>query len=298
MKKRKILFVMNPVSGSGRALEALPYISMRMTDRSDIQYKVYISTGVGTISDEVRKNQEAGFNEFVAVGGDGTISEIVNGLNFDGPKPTVGIIPAGSGNDLAKVFGLDIGTSLDNIINNKVNEIDLCTVNGMYFINTCSFGIDAPVTRQTLELKKKFPPKMSYFIASMKTIFSFPPKPVTMTVDGERIDDEIYMVAVSNGIYIGGGMKIAPDAIIDDGYFDLCIISKVSKFKLIRYFPKLYTGRFRAAKEVRQIRCKNFTIQSNEELIINIDGNLVGQCPARIGIIHKGINFFGNQRNP
>lgn len=296
MTQRKILFIANPASGRGKSVQTLPLVAVKMREHPSIYYRTYISEGAGSIKLQVQKAFEEGYREFVAIGGDGTISEIINGLTLvKNDSPTVGIIPAGSGNDLARAFKVDIETSLEDIVRNNTRFVDVGVINNNYFINSCSFGIDGPITKEAYRLKKKYPGKLSYLAAVLKNLSTFKPTKVTIKMDNQIIETEVLTVAVSNGPYFGGGMKVAPLSKINDGLLDLTIIKPMSGIKLLKSLPKLYTGKIHDVDAVSHYQVKSLEILPETDLMINIDGDVVGLTPAKIDIIDGGIKVFSSE---
>ncbi len=177
--KRKIVFIINPVAGHGKTIEMLPIIKSKMSAVSDdIDYEIQISKNVGDISVIVRNNYEAGVREFVAVGGDGSLSEMINGLTFPCDNiPSIAILPLGSGNDFVKntIEKKEIDQIFESIIQNKKTLIDVGKVNDYYFINVCSFGIDGPIIKDTDKLKKIMPGQLSYLTSTIKGGITFKP---------------------------------------------------------------------------------------------------------------------------
>ena len=144
--KRKILFIINPVAGHGKTIQLLPVIKEKMSAvQSSIDYEVLVSKDIGDISHIVRKNYEDGITEFVAVGGDGSLSELINGFDFPCTNtPSIAILPMGTGNDFVKntVERKNIDEIFDAVIQDKKILVDIGRVNDFNFINVCSFGIE------------------------------------------------------------------------------------------------------------------------------------------------------------
>lgn len=290
--KRRILYVVNPIAGKSRGIEMLPAISVRMEGVKDIQYKIVVSEKPNEITDLVKYHEKLGYKEFVAVGGDGTASEVLNGLDLSSDEiSTLGVLPTGSGNDFTRNFkNLDVGNVFDDIIANRTQYIDIGKVKlkdeEYYFLNSCSFGIDGLIVQEAQRLKEKIPTELSYFVAMIKKIFAFQTKKGIMTVDDVVREDFFQLIAVTNGKYIGGGMKICPDAKLTDGMLDVCSLTKVSKLKFLANAPRIYKGTLYKVKEVEYTRCKDFSIDLGDEgYLVNIDGNIVGKTPSQLNIL-------------
>ncbi len=295
--KRKILFIINPVAGHGKTIEMLPIIKNKMSSVSDIiDYDIQVSKNVGDISEIVKDSFATGVSEFVAVGGDGSLSEMINGLTFPCDNiPSIAILPLGSGNDFVKntIEKKEIDQIFESIIQNKKTLIDVGKVNDYYFINVCSFGIDGPIIKDTDKLKKIMPGQLSYLTSTIKGGITFKPSLVDVKVDGEIYTGKMILIAIGNGKYIGGGMNICPEAKYDDGLLEVCLVNNVSKLKFIRKISKIYSGQLNEIEEVSYIKGKEIYIEvQGHQYLINADGNLLGQTPARISIIEKAVYYF------
>ncbi len=295
--KRKIVFIINPVAGHGKTIEMLPIIKNKMSSVSDIiDYDIQVSKNVGDISEIVKDSFATGVSEFVAVGGDGSLSEMINGLTFPCDNiPSIAILPLGSGNDFVKntIEKKEIDQIFESIIQNKKTLIDVGKVNDYYFINVCSFGIDGPIIKDTDKLKKIMPGQLSYLTSTIKGGITFKPSLVDVKVDGEIYTGKMILIAIGNGKYFGGGMNICPEAKYDDGLLEVCLVNNVSKLKFIRKISKIYSGQLNEIEEVSYIKGKEIYIEvQGHQYLINADGNLLGQTPARISIIEKAVYYF------
>jgi len=300
-KKRRILFIINPVAGNGKTIELLPIIKEKMNSASEsIDYTIYVSKNIGDISRVVNEYYKEGYEEFVAVGGDGSLSELINGFDFPCDKiPSIGILPMGTGNDFVKNTSEKKNFDLifNSILQNKKMVIDVGVVNNFNFINVCSFGIDGPIIKDTDRYKKILPGQSSYLFSTLKAGISFKPNQVKVVADGKEYSGHMILIAVGNGKYFGGGMNVCPEALLDDGLFEVCLVSDVSKLKFIKEISKIYSGRLKELKEVIYIKAKNIEIEvQGQPYFINADGNLMGTTPARISIIEKGVFFYSSDQ--
>lgn len=296
-RKRRILFIINPVAGNGKTIEVLPIIKDKMKDVSDkIEYVIYVSKSIGDISKIVSDYYDLGYNEFVAVGGDGSFSELINGFKFPCERiATIGILPMGTGNDFVKntIEKKNFDLIFDAILENRKVCIDVGVVNDFNFINVCSFGIDGPIIKDTDRYKKILPGQSSYLFSTLKAGVTFKPNLVKVTADDKEYKGHMILIAIGNGKYFGGGMNICPDAKLDDGLFEVCLVSDVSKLKFIREISKVYSGRLGELKEVIYLKAKKIKIEVQDEpYYINADGNLMGITPANISIIEKSVFIY------
>lgn len=295
--KRRVLFIINPVAGKGKTIEVLPKLKDLLEKFKDIiAAEIKISSRIGEISEITKEYYNAGYREFVAVGGDGSLSELLNGLVFPADEPvTVGIIPMGTGNDFVKNIydEINIDKILNSIFINKTKSIDIGKVNDHYFINVSSFGIDGPIIEDTEKYKKILPGKSAYLYSTLKAGMIFKPSIVKVSTPHESYEGAMLLIAIGNGKYFGGGMKICPEADLSDGMFDVCLVNDVSKSKFLRNISKIYSGRLAEIKEVKYLRTDQLTIVvQDKDYLINIDGNLVGKTPVSVSIIKKAISIY------
>jgi len=279
-KLRKILFIINPVAGKGETIKMLPEIKKNF---ENLDYEIKNSKSVGDAT-KIAQDNMLKYTDIISVGGDGTLTEIVDGLkNYKG---NLGIIPNGTGNDFVRTLGYpsNLKELFEIIKKGKVIEADILKVNNHRFINVASFGIDGEVIVQTDKIKKKIPGTWAYILSSLKAITKFQPYFVTITIDEKVMEKEIVLAAVGNGMYFGGGMLVTPLAKINDGQLDVVIANKTSKIKLINLFAKLFKGRHMEDTIVEHYKCKTFLIESRSDIYVNADGNLIGMLPAKVSI--------------
>lgn len=284
---RKIAIIVNPVAGNGKTIDTLPIIKDVFNKYKDtIELKIMLSKNKGDVTALANTISKEGINEFIAVGGDGTLSELINGLDYTlNTIYKVGIIPWGTGNDFIKSLNNEknIVKILNNVVENRLRIIDLGKVNEHYFINVCSFGIDGPIIRDTEKLKKVFPGHPAYLISTLKSGLIFKAQQTKVTVDDREYKGNMILIAVGNGKYIGGGMNVCPDAKIDDGLFEVCLVNNVSKLTFMKEIGKVYKGRLGEVEEVIYDRGKEISIQvEGIQYQINVDGNLIGTTPSKI----------------
>ncbi|GAU75780.1 diacylglycerol kinase family protein [Fusibacter sp. 3D3] len=296
VKERKIVFIINPVAGRGNTIKLLPTIKAKLDKMINIKYSIQVSRYKGNITEIVKSYYADGYEEFIGVGGDGTLSEIINGLEYESEnKIKVGIIPCGTGNDFVRCFDrpADIDSILSRIENEESLLIDVGKVNQFYFINVCSFGIDGPIIKDTDKLKKIIPGSTAYFLSTLKSGLFFKANRVLLNIDQQKIDKPLILIAVGNGKYIGGGMNVCPDASPQDGVFDICMVNAVSKILFAKELSKIYSGKLDQVNEVSYLKGKDIEIHDDKgQYYINADGNLVGKTPAKISMLENALKFY------
>jgi len=287
------LFIINPVAGKGKALTFINEIKNLFVN-SEKKYTIKITEKPGHATEIVKEYTKKGSLRVYSVGGDGTLNEVVNGMV--GSNSSLAIIPAGSGNDFIKSI---VGNNFDpkdiliRTVNGKVRLADLAKVNEKYFINISSVGFDAEVVYNTNKIKKLpgISGKLAYILGVIITLFKYNNNYLKVDIDGHCIETKSLLTAVANGRYYGGGMLPTPNAVIDDGQFDICLISEVNRFRIFRFFPRFIKGLHGNLKEVSFYKGKKVTIECDRDLPINIDGEINKVKKASFEIIPKGISI-------
>lgn len=250
------IFIINPTSGKGKGLIVSKIIDEYLKNKS-IDYKI-----IYTKDKDDAKNIVKDFNCFndliYSVGGDGTLNEVINGMAYS--NSSLCVVPAGSGNDFYK--------SIKGINYN----IDLGSVNDRYFINIASLGLDANIASYANELKKyKVSSDLIYILSLIKNYFIFNGTNLTINSDNK----DITILTVCNAKYYGGGFKIAPNAILNDGLFDIYEVEKLNKINTLKVLVKLLKGTHEKDKSVKFYRTDNININSSLPLCCNVDGEII-----------------------
>lgn len=276
----KYVFIINPASGKTDYDKIKENIIKTL---ENAEYEIY-ETKAPKEATEIAsrfKNEE---NTIVySVGGDGTLNEVVNGI-AEG-KCKLGIIPTGSGNDFYRTLK---EAQTENV------RLDLGKVNGRYFINIASVGMDAETCNNANKIKSKIKLHSSYYLALIHTFLTFKSKSLKLKIDKNVYAGDYIIAAICNGKYYGGGFKIAPVASFDDNQFDIYLVSKASKFKLIKILASLLKSEHEKYNEVRKYTGKNITITSENNLIVNIDGEITISKNIEIEMIEDALIIYNN----
>ncbi len=219
---------------------------------------------------------EKGFTHIVAMGGDGTINEVVNGMVTAKTSLPLGVIPAGSGNDFVRMLGIpsDPTTAIDLLIDGSSRKIDLGYVVGdRYFVNGLGIGIDAQVARDVLQMEH-LRGAAAYLYAAIKEVFRFQAFPVTLTGEEWTETKTCVSLGITNGKYAGGGFKLAPRAEVDDGLIDIAAIGDYSVLGRLRHLPQARKGTHISLKRVYYQQVHTVTVSSAAKLIAHIDGEV------------------------
>jgi YegS/Rv2252/BmrU family lipid kinase len=235
----------------------------------------------------------------VAVGGDGTINEVANGMI--GTSKILGIVPNGSGNDLIKSVGIaagDMPQALDCILNNKVQAIDCATVScspdssqgnspKRYFVNGVGIGFDAAVAERTRQIKFLGGTAL-YMLAVFQTLGKYSAPTFTIEIDAIRTESRNLLIAIGNGRCAGGGFYLTPKAKVDDGMLDVCMIENISVPNILRIMPKVMHGKHETSKHVAMQRGKQITVRASAPFFVHADGEVVGRNVTGVDVcIHE-----------
>ncbi len=286
----KVGYIVNPVAGKKQVVECINQMKKAALDRG-FEAAVYITEGFGDATGKGQRAVDEGCDVVAAVGGDGTVSELVNGILGSGA--VMGIIPTGSGNDFARTLGIpsNFDEALGCILNGNIRSIDIGVVNDRYFVNVASVGFDARVAMETNKIKKRVSGPLAYVLGVFKTLAEYKPFDIELEAETETIRKQATLVALANGEYYGGGMKIAPGAVPDDGLLEVYVVDGMSRLKILRLFPLIYSGRHTGRPEVRSFKAKSVNIRCQNGYI-NSDGEVIGQCPASFGIMPAALDVI------
>jgi diacylglycerol kinase (ATP) len=290
-----IVAIINPNSGHGKAAGAWTKVRAFLPGHVE----ELMTRHRGHAVELVRTAIKAGAKTVVAVGGDGTINEVVNGF-FENDRVIsdevrLGIIPHGTGSDFARTVSLPFDPKMAAAVIHAgepklvdLLKVEYTTGEGLpslrYSINITSFGIGASVAARA---------KRSYLVATLQTAFTLRGNSVRLHIDGTNtLEERISNVAIGNGQFQGGGMRLCPAASISDGLLDVTVIRYLSLFELLKGIPALYNGRILSHPKVNSYRAKHVQATSNETVLIEIDGEPLGRLPIEIWIVPKALRVL------
>lgn len=232
----------------------------------------------------------------VAVGGDGTISEVVEGLI--GGNATLAVIPMGTGNDLSRTlgFGTDLVAAADAAINGKPQAIDTyrwtCGDKSGHGINVAGCGFDAVVAERINHGYRWLQGTQAYVAAVLECLVRYQPAPVLIQVDDQTLETTAMLIAVANAQSYGGGMRVAPDALLSDGLLDVVVVQGLPKLEFLKAFPQVFKGTHVSHPKVKTFRGRKVTIEATSTLPFLVDGELVGTSPVEIEIVPDALRVM------
>ena len=306
--------IVNPSSGGGRTGRTWDKLSTLLREAYGAFEDCYTERpGDGTRL--ARQALREGAGTVIAVGGDGSINEVINGF-FDEPgddgvpqllgeKAALGIIPLGTGGDFIRSIGVprDPVEAARALLSSSPRAIDVGRLRFTdhagrpalrHFINVASFGIAGLVDKYVNDSRKTLHGTLAFAVATVRAGINYANQPVRLRIDdGEWLTGTIYNVSVANGRYFGGGMKIAPDALLDDGALELIRIDDIGFAYLLRHGLDLYSGRHVDLAKVKTSRVHSIEAEAvgGREVLLDVDGEQPGRLPARFEIVHKAISL-------
>lgn len=278
----KYIFIVNPESAKGNAMKIIGNIE-KVCKQEHIEYEVCytLAQGDATRLAQSYKDEE---NIIYAVGGDGTLSEVLNGVV--GTKNRIGIIPAGSGNDFYRTVKELGKTEI---------ESDVGVINGKYFLNIACVGIDAEVANNVPLMKKKNVKVKNLYTASILYTFThFKFKQIHFKSQEKDEKGNFTILSICNGRYYGGGYNISPKASLEDNYFDVYYINKLRLPSIVNLLLKLKKGKLEQDKRTNHFKTNNITVTSEEPIRFNVDGETIENTKFEIKIIPKAIKISHN----
>lgn len=295
MTKRKIAMLINPASGGGKGAKIAPIAARRLRERG-----LEVSELTGGSAAESLKLAEAAVREgadgLVACGGDGTLNLALQAIaESDIP---LGIIPVGTGNDNARFLGVplkDPAAAADVIADGRTRELDCGHIEvsdgtTRFFLGVMSVGFDSQVTERANDMT--WPQGQArYLVAMVAELSVFKPVPFKLNIDGVNADQTAMLVAIGNGAYYGGGMKVCPGAVQDDGMLEMTVLSAVSKFKFVKSFPSVFKGTHVQEPHVITHQFSSATIDAPHQ-VAYADGERVGPVPAKVGVRKGAIQVY------
>ena len=307
------LVIVNPASADGATRENWPKIASDLRTHFGA-FTVSFTEAVGHACEVAAEAARQGTQLIIACGGDGTISEVANGIIEAKEEAELGILPGGTGSDFRRTLKMptNIAAAARALRDGRPRKIDVGRVTFVndrveretrFFINVASFGMSTSVLDRAAsgEARKWIPAfaprkltsKLSYAAATVQTTLSSSPIEVNIQLD-ENPERRLRVAefCVANARYYGGGMKIAPDAKFDDGFFDIVTIGDASSFRILANAPRLYFGAHLRMNEVTHALAKQVVaraVKKDDVVRVELDGEVVGRLPATFEVVPRAL---------
>ena len=295
---RRIVIVLNPAGGHGRAGRRRPELEHLLAEASAkqsggdrLEWRIEETTAPGSTSAIAARCAADGADIVAAAGGDGTLSEVLNGLM--GTNATLALLPFGTGNDFSRTVGLygSLPRAVDTLFTGTPRRIDVGQLADRYFLNVAGCGFDAVVAESANHGPRQLTGTAAYLWAVIRTLARFRAADFRVTVDSVPHILRAMMCSVANAQTYGGGMRIAPTASLDDGLFDLCLLKEAGTFEFIRAFPSVFKGTHTIHPKITMLQGRHIRIESTPPLPILIDGEVIGTTPAEFTLLPAAIEF-------
>ncbi len=298
--------IVNPVSADGRTGRDWPK-NEPLLRRFLPPFTVWITSGPNQATELAYQAVEQGYTRLAVHGGDGTVNEVVNGL-LGHPKvesTALAILPYGTGADLVRTLGIShsLTVAAGQARGNVVRKIDVglarfLDLNGnpcrRHFLNVTDVGFGGDLVRYVNSHSKRWGGKFSFFRGLLVTLFQYRNKRVRIGLDDRLpFEAKVSSIVIANGQYFGGGMWVAPPARMDDGFLEVVVVGDVSRLEVLTNTRRLYRGTLAGHPKVQVFSAQTISLESEEEVFIDMDGELVGRLPVRLEVLSKKIKIGG-----
>jgi diacylglycerol kinase (ATP) len=283
----ELVVVANPTAGRGKAGRRIGEVTTSL-HALRIPHEIRVSESGPDLERLAREAAEGGAKIVAALGGDGTASLAANGIL--GTGAALAALPSGTGDDFAKAIGAGkLHTAIELLANPKTVDLDVVEVTTgaerRHLVNIASAGFDSEVNETANTMTVRVGATGTYVVALLKTLSRFSPAAFAIQVDDERLELDAMLVEVGNGRWTGGGMKVLPNALMNDGVLDVCIVEALSKPAFLRAFPRVFVGRHTTHPSVRMLTGTRIQIEANRRIQVYADGERVGPLPAIFQVV-------------
>ena len=300
----KTKLIVNPVSGTNDAANHLASINERLRQHGDT-LDIVMTVAEGDATQMAADAARGGYDRLIVAGGDGTLNDVLNGVGLvkDGfARVTFGVIPLGTGNDF-KALGIpeDIEAAVEALLLSEPTWIDLGRLNDRYFINIYGGGFIAEVSGAVDPQLKTIAGKLAYLVGGAHVLLNHEPIGARVRINNPRGTRELslHAFAVCNSRLIGGGQLIAPDAIIDDGELDVCLIEKMPTMEFVSLLRRVSTGEHVKDDRVTYFRSSRLAFGFNRVVKVNTDGQVIetDHCLVRGSASRRAVLIAASRRS-
>lgn len=307
MRTNSWFAIVNPASANRRTGKRWPKLyQLLIKHQLDLKYALTTHSGDGTTL--TRQALKEGYTQILAVGGDGTLNEVVNGFYEErrliNPEASLAILSHGTGGDFLKSLEISQGLEpfFETLKRQRILPTDLGlasylnsqgTLEHRYFLNVADVGLGGETVARVNRHSKMGGGKLSFLLGSVVSILIYRNKAMRCIIDGETIvDSRLNSIMVANGRFIGGGMMIAPKAQLNDGLFDVVILKDFSTLQLLKHLPKIYRGAHLNVPGVMVFKGKVITVEAEAPILLDLDGEQPGSTPVTFSLIPQGIKLW------
>jgi diacylglycerol kinase (ATP) len=291
-ESRTLVVVANPTAGGGKAGRLIGKVDAILRDLR-VEHRIVVTDSPAAMEASCRREAEAGASIVAVIGGDGTVSCAANGLV--GSDTAMAVLPAGTGDDFAHAIGVPrFDAAVKRLAAPHIVRLDVVQVTSAgstrCFVNVAGAGFDSEVNETANAMRIRLGGTVTYLLALVSTLRRFTPAHYVVTIDGDRTELDAMLVVVGSGISYGGGMKVLPNAALDDGELDVCIVEALSRLDFLRAFPKVYTGSHGSHPKVRLMRARSVSVEANRTIQVYADGERIGPLPAAFDVMPEALS--------
>ena len=289
---RKIKIIVNPNAGGGKGRRLFPVIRQKLLDRK-MSFHLQFADSAEHVTQLCRQAQREGYNFIISCGGDGTHHRALQAMV--GSRFILGFMPLGTGNDFPANLGIreDLDFTCDLLLKGKIRKIDVIQVDsGEYLAGVGGIGFDSEVNAMANRIRRFVGGRGAYLFPVLLKTLTYRPKEISLQADNERRQGNILMVAFGNIKSYGKGMQITPLAEPDDGLLDICWIDPVNAFRLLRFFPKVFSGEHLEMPEVHYYRSTNVRVESLDAMDLYGDGEFICKTPFTLHVVPQALRVL------
>lgn len=297
----KTRLIVNPVSGADAAPDYLPTMNERLRDAFG-ELDIVMTVAAGDALHLAQRSVEEGYERLLVAGGDGTLNEVLNGAASVGgglERVTFGVIPLGTGNDFAAALGLpeDVERAVETMLGGRVVLSDVGVLNDRHFINVSAGGFIAEVSDAVNPQLKSVAGKFAYIIGGAQVLLEYEPVRARLRAtleDGRAFEREagVQLFAVCNSRLVGGGRPIAPDALINDGALDVCVVEAVPTLEFVRLLGSVQSGGHVEDERVAYFRAREVDLSFDRPIKVNTDGEVLEAQECRYRVLPRAARFL------
>lgn len=282
--------IFNPTAGKKKAQKALETVCRALREKN-VSFQVHQTAAAHDAETIARRLTTAGASNLVVVGGDGTLHEVLNGI-VDPSRCTLGLIPAGTGNDFAEAAGIPLDTeeAVKILLERKAKPVDFLQVGERRCMNVTGLGIDVQVLERCARGKMKG--KLKYLISLIQTVFGYKGCKVLVESDGVEVTRDVLLAAACNGSQFGGGLRICPTAEIADGKISVVTVDCLGRvFKIVKAFLALMKGKILSFPATNHFLCERVRLTTEQPCAVQLDGEIYQNLVLDVQV-GKGLKMY------
>jgi len=296
----RLIILFNPKAGRGKAPQVLRE-ALEVMRRQGVELEVQESRDAQHLMALARQAAAEKPDAIVSLGGDGTLHYVMNGIM--GSEIPLGVIPCGSGNDLAKGLGIptQARAAAETLCAGNIRRVDLGQVGNTFYGCIAGAGFDSVVTQYANERVRRLGGAWAYAWSILRCLRSYRPTPLRVVSDTQQFSGEVIFAVVGNNVSYGGGIHLTPRAKLDDGLLDVCIVPYIGKLELLRWVPRAYRGEHLKHPRILYFQARKVSLSSTSHLELFGDGEFMQELPATIEIIPRALPVIvprGSGRTP